>query len=178
MNSFDHYIKASYDLVVSGEVNTSLYLDENVEHYLVFLLARHFDKPNFEGGKTVAEMALEAKQEPNDDKRHAALKQVGDVCLLVSSLVPFYKMRRGIKPKYYVDMGRAAFGTLSGMKYNYTDVYERVYQDFPKMRDVLEQVFGYERKYTAEQNLALIECESRTALQQQGPTIIVGPWLK
>jgi len=179
MTNFDHYVKASYDLVVSTEVHANLYVEETVEHYLVFLLARHFDKPNFTTDKAVAELIMEAQQETNDDKKHAALKQVGDMCLLISSLTPFFKLRKGIQPKYYVNVGRSAFGSLGSLGYSYSDTYEKVYINFPRMRDLLEVMFGLHKQYTEEHLHMLVECESKTALQQvAGPKVIIGPWSK
>jgi len=96
------YVKSCYDLIVESEGLTEVYLNHEVEAYLVHLLANNFERTNI-GEKAVAIMLLEALQQ----KRKEQLLAVADECLLIHSY-PF-KKQRWPTPTYYQEMGKTAY---------------------------------------------------------------------
>lgn len=97
------YVKSCYDLVLESEGMTEVFLNHDVEAYLVHLLANNFERTNI-GDKAVAIMLLEAMQNRHKEK----LLAVADECLLIHSY-PF-KKQRWPTPTYYQEMGKTAYG--------------------------------------------------------------------
>jgi hypothetical protein len=96
-------------LVQSAVTTSGTRLEEPLEAYLVFLLMRFTDRPV--GQQPLAVEFLEASQEP--DRQAERLRDTGDECLLVCGLFPQRARRRRVPFRYYVDLGRGAYGTLA-----------------------------------------------------------------
>jgi len=86
-------------------------LSEPVEAYLVFMLMRFSQR--IQVGRRA--LALDFLQGIQDPAGHGAaqLRDTGDECLLVCGLFPQRVRRRRVSFRYYVDMGRGAYGTLA-----------------------------------------------------------------
>jgi len=110
MKYWQEYIRSSYELVLLAEGKSATYLDEELESYLVRLVARWFDKQDIPPDTPVAVMLMTAMNEPTS-YRQVRLAEVAEVCLFYDSFK--IKQRRWPSVKYYKDMGTLAYGMAS-----------------------------------------------------------------
>jgi hypothetical protein len=104
MKYWQEYVRSSYELVLEAEGKTSVYLNDDLESYLVRLLARWFDRNDIPPDTPVAIMLMTAMQKPKEQE----LAQVADICLFYDSFK--IKQRRWPNINYYKDMGQIAYG--------------------------------------------------------------------
>jgi hypothetical protein len=104
MKYWHEYIRSSYDLVIEAEGKSSIFLNEDLESYLVRLLAKWFDRNDIPPDTPVALMLMTAMQ----NTKESDLAEVADVCLFYDS----FKIRQARWPSqtYYKDMGTMAYG--------------------------------------------------------------------
>ncbi|HFE38885.1 MAG TPA: hypothetical protein ENK06_10790, partial [Gammaproteobacteria bacterium] len=97
-------------LVLDAEAACDFQLSEDLESYLVFLLMRFLEKPEF----TSKIMAMDYLHSfiANGQVQQEKLRDVGDHCLLFSGLFPKIAERRQVKISYYVAMGKTAYQHL------------------------------------------------------------------
>jgi hypothetical protein len=95
--SWQDFVKASYDLVMESEGLAKTFLDDEVENYVVHLLAKNFVKLQI-NEEAIAIQILSGNN----------YQYIGDECLLINS----YPLRRKRWPSdtYYRDMGTIAYG--------------------------------------------------------------------
>lgn len=99
-----------HTLVRTARAECGANLDEPVEAYLVFMLMR-FAERTFVGRQALAVEFLQGLQDgPGGTER---LRDTGDECLLVCGLFPQRIRRRRVPFRYYVDLGRGAYGSLA-----------------------------------------------------------------
>lgn len=104
MKYWQEYVKSSYELILEAEGKTSVYLTDDLESYLVRLLARWFDRSDIPPDTPVAILLMTAMQKPREQE----LAQVADVCLFYDSFK--IKHQRWPNVHYYRDMGQIAYG--------------------------------------------------------------------
>jgi len=100
----DAYTEVFYDIVRETQVDTGYELPENIEAYVVMLLAYHIDRPNFLPEKSFAEAYLKL--------RHPAsysAKELGDTCLFITGVFPTYGSKHGLNRRYYQDIGSGSY---------------------------------------------------------------------
>lgn len=106
------YRRVAYDLILETEGQTSIYLDDEVEAYVVHLFATNFDRTDI-GDIPIAIQMLTAMQNGQN------YRPIADECLLINS----YPFRKNKWPSntYYKDMGQIAYGlaNLSLMEKNF-----------------------------------------------------------
>src|SRR5687767_14638118 len=86
-------------VVKDAEDQCSIILKQEVETYLVTLLARYTNKPEI-ANQVFATTFLEALQ--SSENRMASLQHVGDGCLLFAGLFPRAAERKRVKVQYFV----------------------------------------------------------------------------
>jgi len=125
------YVRSSYELVLEAEGKSSTYLYQDIESYLVYLLARWFDKSDIPPDTPVAVLLMTAWQSSRERDRQLA--HVADVCLFYDGFK--IKQRRWSTINYYKDMGTIAYG----MAYTASkdDVYEQLETNFATCSKVL-----------------------------------------
>lgn len=108
MNHWFDYVKSCYDLVLESEGKTNIFLEHEVEAYVVHLMAKNFNRVNI-GQESIAIQMLEAIQKGGKEK----LTQAGDECLIIHS----YPLKQAKWPtkSYYLDMGLIAYGMAGHM---------------------------------------------------------------
>jgi len=106
MKYWQDYVRSSYELVLEAEGKSATYLNEDVESYLVHLMARWFDKNDIPPETPVAIMLMTAMQASREKDRQLA--NVADVCLFYDGFK--IKKRRWPTANYYKDMGTTAYG--------------------------------------------------------------------
>jgi len=118
-----------------AEDRCSVTLDRELEAYLVALLTRYTDKP--EWTKRVYATALMEAMDRKPAERSILLQQVGDQCLLFSGLFPEAADRKQVKIRYFVEIGRSAYANISRKA---SDLYGTLATRFVLLMDVLQSI--------------------------------------
>ena len=131
-------------------------LDEPVEAYLVFMLMRFAERTGV-GRQALALEFLQGLQDgPGGAER---LRATGDECLLVCGLFPQRIRRRRVPFRYYVDLGRGAYGSLAQAGAdNQAEPFAALAAEFITLMEVLQAM----RAADAEQQLSAIEAAEIT----------------
>ena len=132
-----------HEIIHEAEAACTVTLKEEVEAYLVFLLARYVNRPDFVKD-IVAHEFMEGMQ-ASHHKRALAMQEVGDKCLLFSGLFPHLAERRLVKISYFVNMGQASYEAISKKK---TDLYGSLARQFVTLMDVLQSIRRYSKEIT------------------------------
>ena len=101
----DAYRTALFDVVRETSAKRGYDLPEPIEAYVVMLLANYVDKPDFlpdTFGLTFLQL-----------KSGAEAKQLGDTCLFVAGVFPTIGERKGLKRRYYQDIGSTSYGMVA-----------------------------------------------------------------
>lgn len=104
----DAYRTALFDVVKDTAVKRGYDLPEPIEAYVVMLLASHVDKPNFLPD-TFAQAFLTIKTSTE-------AKELGDTCLFVSGVFPTIGERKGLKRRYYQDIGSTSYEMVAEVR--------------------------------------------------------------
>lgn len=110
-------------------------LENNLEAYLASLLARYADKPEL-AKRLFAEAIMHAAAK-SEAERDVLMQQVGDECLLYSGLFPRSARKKHVSIRYFVEMGRTAYGTISTET---SDLFGRLATKFVLLMDVLQSI--------------------------------------
>ncbi|MBA3660573.1 MAG: hypothetical protein H0W64_02500 [Gammaproteobacteria bacterium] len=124
-----------HHVIKQAEDQCSVTLKQELEAYLVSLLARYIDKP--EMAKQIFATAFLEAINQRDRMRHISLQNVGDGCLLFAGLFPQAAERRQAKVSYFVDVGRSAYANISHAS---DDIYNMLAMDFVVLMDVLQSI--------------------------------------
>lgn len=116
------YIRAAYDLILESEGQSSTYLDNDVEAYIVHLFAKNFCRTDI-GVEPIAIQILSTKN----------YQPIADECLLINSYP--LKKRRWPSETYYVEMGTTAYGlaNLPKMETHFEDASKVLHTVFRKI---------------------------------------------
>lgn len=98
----DAYTSALFDVVKDTSVKYGYDLPEPIEAYVVMLLATHVDKPDFLPNDAFGITLLQLKTS-------AEAKELGDTCLFVAGVFPTIGERKGLKRRYYQDIGSTSY---------------------------------------------------------------------
>lgn len=100
---WQEYVRAAYDLIIESEGKCNIFLEHDVEAYIVHLFAKNFKRTDI-GQEAIAIQLLTEMQKP---KKTANYQNIGDECLLINS----YPLRKTKWPSenYYRDMGCIAY---------------------------------------------------------------------
>lgn len=123
-------------LILEAEQACSVNLSEETESYLVFLLMRFIEKPDIASSILGLEF-LEGAQDLSR-AREEKLRDVGDKCLLYSGLFPGRAERRRVSISYFVNLGQAAYHTLSDHSSRLAALYYALCEKFVAMMEVLQ----------------------------------------
>ncbi len=127
-----------HEIIHQAEQSCAVTLKEELESYLVFLLMRYINKPEFV--KQI--MALEFLQGMQEFsvKQESLLREVGDKCLLFAGLFPRIAENRLVRLSYFVKIGQAAYVKIS-KKTN--DLYDDLGHQFVPLMDILQSIRHY-----------------------------------
>ena len=101
-------------LVNEAQHSTQLHLNQDTESYLVFLLMRFTHSADWIDSVLALDV-LESKYARHKLKIQK-LSAVGDKSLLFSGLFPGVATKRHVSKRYYTEMGRAAYLTVSALQ--------------------------------------------------------------
>jgi hypothetical protein len=124
------YIKASWEMVMAAEGQTQTYLDQELEAYLVQMMARNFRNKDMPPEIVCLELA---KARHAHDYRH-----IGDCCLFVDA----WKIRpaRLVSKDYYRRIGQIAYGHAALASKPVDVLFEKLSQEFRALSLVLSGV--------------------------------------
>lgn len=125
--NWEPFIKSSWELVMESEGRTQVYLQEELESYLVFMMARSFTDVGIPPDIIALEFA-NAKTK-NDYRR------IGDSCLFVDAWD--VKRAKLVSQEYYKDMGKIAYSFASVKDRPADELMENVSQNFEFLSKVL-----------------------------------------
>lgn len=126
-----------HGLLNEAQQHSAIFLKEDLEAYLVFLLMRFTAQPNLASSVLGLEF-LNSCQSHSDPTRQYLLKDVGDKCLLFAGLFPGRANRRRVKVSYFVNLGRTAYSTLSNYQFPVEPLFINLCQEFTNLMDVLQ----------------------------------------
>ena len=130
-----------YSLVSEAEAATQLALNENTESYLVFLLQRFSQDPQL-AETTIAIDFLESMS-TYGKRQIEKLTVVGDKSLLLCGLFPGVVEKRNVSLDYYVDMGKAAYLSVSELQSKpESDLFLDLSKYFPSLQAILQAIRG------------------------------------
>jgi hypothetical protein len=133
--------------------NQGVEVDQHTSHYVVNLLtifARseeiYEDDGEFYGVRPLALLMADAADAPTAEQRSASLQRLGDVALFTAGFFADGLADKSVDIDYYINMGGAAYGSLSDAIRGTTrgralvDVYCELAGKFHKLVDVLHEV--------------------------------------
>jgi hypothetical protein len=127
---FQPYIRASWEIVMECENRSKVNLDEELEAYLVYMVARNFRNPDFPPDVICLEFT---KARTRDDFR-----QIGDSCLIVDA----WDVRRArlTSQDYYEKLGQAAYAYAAMATRPIDELFQRIAREFSCLSKVLAGV--------------------------------------
>lgn len=128
----DEYRSAFYDVVKETQAKTGFDLPEQLEAYVVMLLAYNIDRPNFLPEDSFAEAYLRL-QRPAD----MTAKELGDTCLFVSGVFPTYGNRRGLKRSYFQNIGVVSYEMVAEVMHR--DLFTQLAHHFHFLSDFIDE---------------------------------------
>ncbi len=132
-----------HQMIHEAEAACTISLKEEVEAYLVFLLARYLNKPEIV--KQILAQEFLHGLTRSHHQRQLAMQEVGDKCLIFSGLFPHMAEKRLVKVSYFVNMGQSAYENISQ---NSTDIYGMLARQFVSLMDVLQSLRRYTKEIT------------------------------
>ena len=118
----DVYQTAFFEVVRETQESTGLTLPNEIECYVVMLLAAHLDKNDFLPKKSFAESYLTIAKSRN-------AKELGDTCLFVSGVFPGYG-----DSNYITHIGRSSYGQITTLNH---ELFESLSTHFVFLRDFI-----------------------------------------
>lgn len=124
------YIRASWEIVMEGESRSRQYLDEELEAYLVYMVARNFRNGDFPPDVICLEF--------NRARTVDDFRQIGDSCLFVDA----WEVRRAklVDDDYYEKLGQAAYAYAATASRPIDELFHRIAREFSRLSQVLAGV--------------------------------------
>lgn len=124
------YLRASWEIVMEGEHRSQVLLDEELEAYLVHLMARNFRNRDF----PPEILCLELHRARTADE----FRQIGDSCLFVDA----WDVRRArlVNHDYYEQLGQTAYACAATVSRPIDALLQRIARDFGLLSRVLRGV--------------------------------------
>lgn len=98
----DFYVSAFNSIVEETKTQQGYELPEDVEVYVVMLLASFVTRADFLPDKSFAQTLLTMKN-------HRNAKDLGDTCLFVTGVFPTYGNKKGLGVEYYQSIGSSSY---------------------------------------------------------------------
>lgn len=130
------YVKHAYEVVLEGESRAGVTLSQEIESYLVHVIARYLDKPKVYEDPIAVKM-LNAMSLPINQKRQK-LQEVGEECLLIDGFG--YRKNNWPSKDYYVSMGQIAYGNMAYLERPPEILYENIAYEFSTVSRVIQQL--------------------------------------
>ena len=121
------YLRASWEMVMESEGKTQVFLEEELESYLVHMMARNFRNQDFPPDIICLELA---RAKSKDDYRF-----IGDSCLFVDA----WNIKRAklVERNYYEKMGQIAYQSAAIASRPIDQLFEKIAENFSVLSQVL-----------------------------------------
>jgi len=150
-----------HEIIHEAQGVCDIVLKEELEAYLVFLMMRYTSRPEI-AKKIIAHEFLTGLKAAFA-KRQAALRDVGDQCLLLAGLFPHVADKKQVKIRYFVDLGQSAYAMISDAA---NDVYASLAAEFVALMDILQSIRQYSKDHADLLPLEAYELWSETGSQR------------
>lgn len=168
-----------YERVQQAQVRQKIKLNENVEFYIVHLLA-DYCKPLSVGTEDCLALLLKKALESEREQQAQLFKQMGDTALYFSGFFQEFFNRKTFDLSYYLSMGETAYGHLSqlmkrssardsGLSPLFRDLSQHFSKAVEIVLDVAEHT-AYGKEHTRD-NLSVYEAWLNTASPQLEKTL-------
>jgi hypothetical protein len=127
----DAYRVAFYDVVKETQSKTGYNLPENLEAYVVMLLAHFVERPDYLPNDSFAESYLQLKRPAG-----MTAKELGDTCLFVTGVFPTYGSKHGLKRRYFQDIGIGSYEMVAEVMH--PDLFSQLAIHFHFLSDFIE----------------------------------------
>lgn len=121
------YLRASWEMVMESEGKTQVFLEEELESYLVHMMARNFRNNDFPPNIICLEFA---RAKNKDDYRY-----IGDSCLFVDA----WNIKRAklVERDYYEKMGQIAYRSAAIASRPIDQLFQKIAENFSMLSQVL-----------------------------------------
>lgn len=124
-------------LLNKAQGESEIYLGQDIESYLVFMLMRFSGRPEF-ANSVLALDFYEAMQELATH-HYDSLQDVGDKCLLFSGLFPDQAKQRQVSVSYFIELGQHAYHAIALREQStVAQIFSDLSEQFPSLTDVLQ----------------------------------------
>ena len=144
MHYWSNYVKAGWELVMEAQGASSYYLTQDMELFLVHVIARTFEKTNI-WDEPIAIKLMTAQTLPKHQKQ-SALRTIGEECLFIDAWE--IKQNRWPSPAYFHDMGKIAFGFASIASHPIDQVLESASNNFLQVSKILRYARDLHAQHT------------------------------
>lgn len=129
----DVYRSAFFDVVKETQAKTGYDLPEQLEAYVVMLLAHFVDRPDYLPESSFAESYLQLSRPAG-----LSAKELGDTCLFVTGVFPAYGSKHGIKRTYYQKIGIGSYEMVAEVMH--PDLFKQLATHFEFLSDFIDSV--------------------------------------
>ena len=124
------YIRASWEIVMEGESRCRVNLDDELEAYLVYMVARNFRNNEFPPDVICLEF--------NKARTREDFRYIGDSCLFVDAWD--VARARLVNDDYYEKLGQAAYAYAATASRPIDELFNRIAREFTRLSRVLAGV--------------------------------------
>lgn len=141
-------------LIQESSKAVGIFLPEELESYLVFLLMRFIKMPEL-AASVLALDYLEAQQQLSASKREY-LHNLADKCLLYAGFYPDRASKKQVSVDYFVKLGRTAYLDLSDLtEQHMSKLYQHLSEEFISLMEILLASWEMNaRRYLLTSNMA------------------------
>jgi len=136
----DSYYYIFYNMVKENNEFTGADLPEDIEVYIIMLLAYYTDRP-----LDVLETNFGLSFLQISKNKYKFTKELGDKSLFVSGVFPDLGVKYGIKKSYYQDIGISCYETIS--EKNKNNLFTRLSKYFYFLSDFINHTVTNSKKY-------------------------------
>lgn len=133
MQHWQPYIRAGWDIVMEAQGKSQIYLDSDMELFLVHVIAKTLEKTNI--WEEPIAIRMMAAQQLAGLRKARYMQEIGEECLFING----WEIKKPLWPSqtYFVEMGEIAFGMASISTNPVSHLLELASNNFQTMSNVL-----------------------------------------
>lgn len=133
MQHWQPYIRAGWDIVMEAQGKSQIYLESDMELFLVHVIAKTLEKTNI--WEEPIAIRMMAAQNLSGLRKARYMQEIGEECLFING----WEIKKPLWPSrtYFVEMGEIAFGMASISTNPVSHLLELASNNFQTMSNVL-----------------------------------------